>query len=563
MFPFKKFNFFIGANNSGKSTALNFISKYLPLIYPPGYGESLQPTILPLERHMGAQGQPISFGIAISEREFIKNVLSSSPKIKANSNEDLLNTAVQLISLNGAVWLKSILPLAALQLERVVAPDDAIKAMETRAWQSLWHGTTGQTGGSFHHHWLSETLASLAKKQPVALPSSILIPAIRQIGPTGQGAFNPSGVGLIDRLAEIQSPDHDRRDDRLLFEKINNFLKSVTDVDDAQIEIPHNRTHVLVHMNERVLPLSSLGTGIHEVIMLAAACVLNDKKLVCIEEPEIHLHPILQRKFIRFLDRETKSQYFIATHSASFIDTPGAAIFHVQNDRTKTSIRESILRSDRHSICVDLGHRASDIVQSNAVIWVEGPSERIYLKHWLSAFNAGLIEGVHYSIMFYGGRLLSHLGAEDREVQAFIDLRMLNQNLVIVMDSDKESAEAPINSTKQRIITEFAGKKGIAWLTTGREIENYVEYGLLQRGLAEIHPDLYDEPGNNGQFDHAFLFRTKEKRSQPSGPPSRVYKKADKVKLARWVCSKPANLDVLDLRERIAAVASLIEKAND
>src|SRR4051794_4323104 len=29
--PFKEFNFFIGANNAGKSTVLNFISRHLPL----------------------------------------------------------------------------------------------------------------------------------------------------------------------------------------------------------------------------------------------------------------------------------------------------------------------------------------------------------------------------------------------------------------------------------------------------------------------------------------------------------------------------------------------------
>jgi hypothetical protein len=36
-----------------------------------------------------------------------------------------------------------------------------------------------------------------------------------------------------------------------------------------------------------------LGTGIHELTILAAAVTLVDKAVFCIEEREIHLHPEL------------------------------------------------------------------------------------------------------------------------------------------------------------------------------------------------------------------------------------------------------------------------------
>ena len=37
---------------------------------------------------------------------------------------------------------------------------------------------------------------------------------------------------------------------------------------------------------------------------------------------------------------------------------------------------------------------------------------QIYLNHWLSEAAPDLVEGLHYSLMTYGGRLLSHLTAE-------------------------------------------------------------------------------------------------------------------------------------------------------
>ena len=90
------------------------------------------------------------------------------------------------------------------------------------------------------------------------------------------------------------------------------------------------------------------------------------------------------------------------------------------------------------TICVDLGYRASDLLQANCIIWVEGPSDRIYLKYWLKAYDPDLVEGVHYTIMFYGGRLLRHLSADDEEIDEFINLRRINQNLVIIIDSDRK-----------------------------------------------------------------------------------------------------------------------------
>lgn len=200
-------------------------------------------------------------------------------------------------------------------------------------------------------------------------------------------------------------------------------------------------------------------------------------------------------------------------------------------------------------------------MQANAVIWVEGPSDRIYLNHWIEAIDDRLKEGIHYTIMFYGGGLIRHLTASDDAMDEFIKLRDLNRNMAILLDSDRESGTSPLKPHAQRIIEEMGKGTGVAWVTAGREVENYVDGSKLQAALKQLHPKLYKDAGKTGQYDHAFYFWRDDPDPKKAGQ-RKTHKEGDKVGAAGLVCKADADLDRLDLRERLDELTRMICNAN-
>lgn len=242
------------------------------------------------------------------------------------------------------------------------------------------------------------------------------------------------------------------------------------------------------------IALSNSGSGLKTILMALVYTILIpsvegkniSNYIFLFEELENNLHPSLQRRLLKYLEELTNDGaiFFLTTHSNVTLDAYQNSdlinIFHLQKDNNEVIIHNITNKIQKNSILNDLGVKASDLLQSNGIIWVEGPSDRIYINKWLEMISLGeLREGKDYQCVFYGGRLLSHLSLKEEE--ELINLMNVNRHAIIILDSDKKNINSSLNKTKKRLLYE-AKKNGILiWVTKGREIENYIPEKLLKK----------------------------------------------------------------------------------
>lgn len=244
--------------------------------------------------------------------------------------------------------------------------------------------------------------------------------------------------------------------------------------------------------NKGPIALSASGSGLKTVILTLLNLLVRpdfekhqlSTYIFSLEELENNLHPALQRNLFIYLENfatSNKCYIFLTTHSNVAIDIFGnsehSQILHVMH--RDDGVTGTIYNGDAggHGVLDDLGVRASDLLQANGLIWVEGPSDRVFIKKWIDIWSAGtLSEGRHFQFVFYGGSVLANINASpsETETKEAINAFMINRNFAFVCDSDRKGPSGPLKPRVSQLINEVADTRAIVWVTRCKEIENYI-----------------------------------------------------------------------------------------
>lgn len=241
---------------------------------------------------------------------------------------------------------------------------------------------------------------------------------------------------------------------------------------------------------------------------------------------------------------------FLTTHSHiainAFSEKEKVQILHVMKNNQVSTIQRIDNYFSKSELLNDLDIRASDLLQSNGIVWVEGPSDRVYVKRWIELEGIKFQEGRDYQFMYYGGRLLSHYTM--KEADDMINVLMTNRNAAILIDSDKRTKNSRINDTKKRIREEFQSNNMFCWITKGKEIENYIPWEAINKKYPRIDKQC-------GEYE---LFPEYIKTVYPGFVQS-------KVKFAKEICpyiTKENSSELLDLQKNIKLLIEQIKKWN-
>lgn len=242
-----------------------------------------------------------------------------------------------------------------------------------------------------------------------------------------------------------------------------------------------------------------------------------------IEEPEMYLHPGILRKFIEVINSEIfkNHQYFITTHSNVILDTSAdvnidMSIFKfkkVKNKNVKDGAEFIIEQCNNGDVSLlnELGIRNSSIFLSNCSIWVEGITDRLYLKHFLDLYikkhseKIKFRENINFTFIEYGGGNLTHFNFESEDSSERINAKYINNKIFLIADNDNSKTNSSKGKRKARL-KEVLGENFYELQVL--EIENLITQDILKSVLLEQNPIKVDLI--NQKFEREKKFKDKK-----------------------------------------------------
>lgn len=253
---------------------------------------------------------------------------------------------------------------------------------------------------------------------------------------------------------------------------------------------------------EAEVELSNVGAGVRSIYILSLLQVYqtlkNNNTIFVVEEPELYLHPQLQKSMAKTIsDISKRNQVFFTTHSPLMLrDFQSDDIRNVKLNETDYHTEIETTKLD--DILDEIGYSTQDIINTDFIVFVEGPSDKevieLLIKKYYDIDNERITVIDTKScnnIVFYASL-------------RFLEKTKMGDNFVIIRDcdtKDKNMVENSLdNKLKANIPKEYVDEhKNRIFITDYSSIEGYlfspellVEDGIFN-SVNEVYEKLQDE----------------------------------------------------------------------
>jgi predicted ATPase len=369
---------------------------------------------------------------------------------------------------------------------------------------------------------------------------------------------------IVRVLHEMQGPDTNNPTHLSIFDKVEEFFLKLTGLQTAQLRPTADGNSLNVRYRGRYLPIQSFGDGVVHTLLMAFEFMRKQNHIFLIEEPETHLHPELIRMLMgEIAADQNNNQFIITTHSPVLLDSVLEKLTYcVKYNQDFSSITKcDTLPSLRHVLDI-LDVRLSDLLQANSVIWVEGPTDRMFLNRCIKLLAPTLVEGQHFQIAYYGGKLLAHYTADDNST--LLNVLKLNRHVALIADSDANNTDDTPNDTKLRLKEEIEKSGGLFWLTEGREIENYIPVRVITEVYKTLLPSHVKSDISVGKYERMDDILTTLVADPHKGDGWKVDYGANKARLMPLFANSMqlSDFTMYDLQDRMNQLIQFIKNSN-
>lgn len=260
--------------------------------------------------------------------------------------------------------------------------------------------------------------------------------------------------------------------------KVTEDIRNIFEFNELEINSSDDNTTLQIMINKEPYKLKEVGSGIAQFIIVFVNVAIKKPSYILIDEPELNLHPQLQRDFLMSLASYASDGVLFATHSIGLAKSITNKIYSIQNKKNISELKKIENTSNYVEFLGELSYSAYKELGFEKVLLVEGVTEVKFFQQVLR-----MIRKDHQIFLLpLGGSSFINRTVE-HELKEIHD--RLGGNLYCIIDSEKNSETSELDNDRKefKVLCERIGIN--LHILERRATENY----FTDKAIKSIFPN--------------------------------------------------------------------------